>query len=106
MTPLLPIAASLIPAVADVARGAFNHAGAGQSAADPASFAAMMRKAAGEAASALGEAEAISIKGVQGAASIQEVATKVMAAERAVQTAIALRDRFVGALQEVSRMQV
>jgi len=50
--------------------------------------------------------EAASIAGVQGKASVQQVVDEIMSAERALQTAIAVRDKAVGAYQEVSRMAI
>lgn len=69
-------------------------------------FGEFLTRSASEAARTLGEGEAAALEGLAGRASITEVATKVMAAERTVQTAIALRDRFVAALQEISRLQI
>jgi flagellar hook-basal body complex protein FliE len=106
MTPLLPVVASILPVATDFAKNQASGAGAHGAGSDASSFTQTLARAANDAASALGEAETAAIRGVQGSASIQEVATKVMAAERAVQTAIALRDRFVASLQEISRMQV
>jgi len=70
------------------------------------SFADFLTHSAKDAARALGEAESVALDGVAGRASLTEVATKVMAAERTLQTAIALRDRFVSSLQEISRLQI
>lgn len=75
-------------------------------AATQSSFGEFLTRSAQEAARTLGEAETAALDGVMGRASASEVATKVMAAERTVQTAIALRDRFVSALQEISRLQI
>ncbi len=69
-------------------------------------FTDFLTRHAQDTAKALGEAESVSLDGVAGKASLQEIATKVMAAERSLQTAIALRDRFVSALQEISRLQI
>lgn len=70
------------------------------------SFSEFLSRAASDAATTLGEAESVAFEGLTGRASLQEVATKVMAAERTLQTAIALRDRFVSSLQEISRLQI
>lgn len=69
-------------------------------------FTDFLARSAQDAAKALGEAESASLDGVAGRASLQDIATKVMAAERSLHTAIALRDRFVSALQEISRLQI
>jgi flagellar hook-basal body complex protein FliE len=92
--------ASLVPATSPSPTGP---AGAEQA---QGSFSAFLSRAATDAATTLGEAEAAAFEGVSGRASLQEVATKVMAAERTLQTAIALRDRFVASLQEISRLQI
>ncbi|MGY6570988.1 MAG: flagellar hook-basal body complex protein FliE [Salinarimonas sp.] len=51
-------------------------------------------------------AEATSIKGIQGQASVQQVVEAVMSAEQSLNTAIAVRDKVVQAYQEISRMQI
>lgn len=51
-------------------------------------------------------AEEIAIKGVAGQAPVQEVIQKVMQAERALYTGIAIKDRALAAYQEITRMQV
>ena len=54
----------------------------------------------------LRHAEAVSISGIKGMASTQEVVEKVMAAEQSLQAAIAVRDKVVSAYLEVSRMAI
>jgi flagellar hook-basal body complex protein FliE len=51
-------------------------------------------------------AEAVSIKGLHGQASVQQVVEAVMNAEQSLQTALAVRDKVVAAYQEISRMQI
>ena len=51
-------------------------------------------------------AEATSIRGLQGQASVQQVVEAVMSAEQSLNTAIAVRDKVVQAYQEISRMQI
>jgi flagellar hook-basal body complex protein FliE len=51
-------------------------------------------------------AEATSIQGIRGEASTQAVVESVMAAERTLQTAVALRDKAVSAYLELSRMSI
>ena len=77
-----------------------------QSAPAQGSFGAFLSRSASEAARTLGDAETAALDGVSGRASAAEVAAKIMAAERTVQTAIALRDRFVSAIQEITRLQI
>ena len=50
--------------------------------------------------------EAAAIAGVEGKASVQNVVSTVMQAERDLHTAIALRDKAVAAYQEISRMAI
>lgn len=69
-------------------------------------FARFAADIAAQAASTLAAADRAAVLGVQGQASLQEVVGKLMAAERTLQTSIALRDRFVASLQEISRMQI
>jgi flagellar hook-basal body complex protein FliE len=51
-------------------------------------------------------AEATSIMGLKGQASVQQVVEAVMSAEQSLQTALAVRDKVVAAYQEISRMQI
>lgn len=73
---------------------------------DARGFARFAADIASEAAQTLAAADQAAVQGVNGQASLQEVVGKLMAAERTLQTAIALRDRFVASLQEISRMQI
>ncbi|MBX9741234.1 MAG: flagellar hook-basal body complex protein FliE [Beijerinckiaceae bacterium] len=50
--------------------------------------------------------EAASIAGLKGKMPLQDVVEAVMSAERTFQTALALRDKAVGAYQEISRMAI
>ena len=50
--------------------------------------------------------EATAISGLQGKASVQQVVEAVMSAEQTLQTAIAVRDKVVGAYQEITRMAI
>jgi flagellar hook-basal body complex protein FliE len=44
--------------------------------------------------------------GLQGKASVQQVAESVMGAERTLQTSLAIRDKAVAAYQQISQMQI
>ena len=79
---------------------------AARGAEDVRGFARFAADIAAEAAQTLAAADQAAVQGVQGQASLQDVVGKLMAAERTLQTAIALRDRFVASLQEISRMQI
>lgn len=51
----------------------------------------------------LKNAEKVSMAAVQGKAGINEIVSAVSSAEVALQTVVAIRDRFVGAYQELMR---
>ncbi|WP_018264598.1 MULTISPECIES: flagellar hook-basal body complex protein FliE [Methylosinus] len=84
--------------------------GAAQSAAassvDGASFSQVLDQLTTGVVDKVKSSEATSIAGVQGKASVQQVVDEIMSAERALQTAIAVRDKAVGAYQEISRMTI
>lgn len=90
-----------------------NPAG-GTSAANPgaattvggADFGTVLSQVATNAMDAVKSAEATSIQGIRGEASTQAVVESVMAAERTLQTAVALRDKAVSAYLELSRMSI
>lgn len=52
------------------------------------------------------QAEAIAVGGIQGQIPMQDVAMKIMEAERTFATAMAVRDKAVSAYLEISRMQI
>lgn len=70
------------------------------------SFLDTMAQVASTSIDTLKAGEAASISGVQGKASVQQVAEAVMAAEQTLQTAIAIRDKVVAAYQEIARMAI
>lgn len=69
-------------------------------------FASMLGRLAGETAETLRQGEAAALSGISGSLPLQTVVDRVMAAERTLQTAIAVRDKAVSAYLEVSRMQI
>lgn len=69
-------------------------------------FADVLRNFAGEAANTLREGEAAALAGIQGSLPLQTVVERVMAAERTLQTALAVRDKAVTSYLEISRMQI
>lgn len=83
-------------------------AGLSQSAdaAAEAGFGAALEAAMKDAVGQLKHAEGVSMAGVVGQASAQDVVEAVMAAERTLQTAIAVRNKVVEAYLEISRMQI
>jgi flagellar hook-basal body complex protein FliE len=70
------------------------------------SFLDTMAQVASSSIDTLKAGEASSISGIQGKASVQQVAEAVMAAEQTLQTAIAIRDKVVAAYQEIARMAI
>lgn len=81
-------------------------AGSGAGAISGLDFGAVLTDVASKGVSAIANAEAASIKGIRGEASIQQVVEAVLEAERTLQTAIAVRDKVVQAYQEISRMAI
>ena len=75
-------------------------------AADGLSFGQVLANIASDAVGTLKTAEATSISGIQGKASVQQVVEAVMSAEQTLQTALAVRDKVVAAYQELSRMAI
>lgn len=69
-------------------------------------FGDMIAKMAAQSVQTLRTTEAVAIDGVMDRAPVQQVVNQVMEAERVLQTSIALRDKFVSAIQEVGRMQI
>jgi flagellar hook-basal body complex protein FliE len=100
-----------IPSVAPVgsSQAVGTDTGRGVSAAGgprTADFAAMLGGLAADASSALKNAEATSLAGIRGQASVQQVVEAVMSAEQTLQGAIAIRDKVVSAYLELSRMSI
>lgn len=69
-------------------------------------FASMLGNAITEFSNKLRAAEAVSINGVKGTASMQDVVERVMSAEQSLQSVIAVRDKVISAYQEISRMAI
>lgn len=74
--------------------------------AGPASFAEMLSRVASDSVGTMRAAESSSIESIRGKASVQQVVDAVMAAEQTLQATIAVRDKLVGAYQELTRMQI
>jgi flagellar hook-basal body complex protein FliE len=70
------------------------------------SFDQALAQVIGTAVDTLKTGEAAAIQGVQGAVSPMKVVDSVMAAQRSLQTVLAIRDRAVSAYQEVARMTI
>lgn len=71
-----------------------------------ADFGQVLANVASDTVNTMRAGEAAAISGMRGAIPVQDVVEAVMAAERSLQTALALRDKAVGAYQEISRMQI
>ncbi len=69
-------------------------------------FAALLGNAISEFGQKMRSAEAVSIGGVKGTATLQDVVEQVMSAEQSLQAVIAVRDKVVSAYQEISRMAI
>ena len=70
------------------------------------SFGEILSQMTSEAASTIRAGESAGIAGVQGQATVQQVVDAAMSAERSLHTMIALRDKVVGAYQEISKMTI
>src|SRR4051794_19333195 len=69
-------------------------------------FAQTMANMAADAISTMKTGETTAIAGMHGKAPLQQVVQAVMQAEQALKTVVAVRDKVVGAYQEISRMQI
>jgi flagellar hook-basal body complex protein FliE len=70
------------------------------------SFGGMVSSMIGETSTALKGAEAASAKQVAGKGDLVDVVTAIGAAEMALDTVVAVRDKVVGAYSEIMRMQI
>ena len=71
-----------------------------------ASFASMLGDAAGRVANNLQQAEALSVKALQGEGDMRAIVNSVMSAEQSLQAAVTIRDKIVSAYLEISRMAI
>lgn len=79
---------------------------AGAAATDGASFESVLGNLAQSAVGSLQAAETAAKAGLAGQMPLQDVVQSVMAAERTMQTAFAVRDKIVSAVLELSHMQI
>lgn len=79
--------------------------GAGQGSAGP-DFGGMVETMVTDTATALRGAEHASIRQVAGKGDMIDVVTAIGAAESALNTVVAVRDRMVGAYNDIMRMQI
>src|SRR3954452_4514948 len=75
-------------------------------AAGTSSFGGMVSSMIGDTSTALKGAEAASAKQVAGKGDLVDVVTAIGAAEMALDTVVAVRDKVVGAYSEIMRMQI
>jgi flagellar hook-basal body complex protein FliE len=71
-----------------------------------ADFSQIMNQVSGDAIGTLKTAEATAIGGIRGAMPVHKVVEAVMAAQRSLQSTLAIRDKAVAAYQEISRMAI
>ncbi|MBX9682616.1 MAG: flagellar hook-basal body complex protein FliE [Hyphomicrobium sp.] len=102
----LPISSLTLPSVGGVgsAGGAPGVAGAAPS--GGVDFASFLKEMASNTVNSLQAGEAMSIAGIQGKATTQQVVEAVMQAEQSLHAAVAIRDKVVGAYLEISRMSI
>jgi len=69
-------------------------------------FGQMLTQVTNDTIGDLKTAEAMSISGIQGKATVQQVVEAVSHAQGSLQTALAVRDKAVSAYQEITRMTI
>ena len=94
------------PSIAPTSPARRTEPAVGSVAAPEVDFSTLIGDAVAGLAQKLKEAEAVSISGIRGMASTQDVVQQVMSAEQTLQAAIAVRDKIVAAYLEISRMSV
>ena len=94
------MAASLYAKTSNVGLGQASGGG------DEASFAQFLKQGLSDSISTIKQGEKTSAQAVMGQADITEVVQAVTNAEVTLQTVIAVRDRLVGAFQEIMRMPI
>jgi flagellar hook-basal body complex protein FliE len=86
--------------------GATTTAGSAVGASGGADFSQLMNQISGDAIGTLKTAEASAIQGIQGSAPVHTVVESIMAAQRSLQSTLAIRDKAVAAYQEIARMAI
>ena len=90
---------------ASVSAGVRSPAAAAASTQGP-TFDQVIGQVIGSAVDTLQTGEAVAIQGVMGAAPPMKVVELVMAAQRSLQTVLAIRDKAISAYQEIARMAI
>lgn len=70
------------------------------------SFSSVLQSFANSTIETLKQGEAAAVGGITGAVPVQSMVEHVLAAERTLQAAVAVRDKLVTAYLEISRMQI
>ena len=70
------------------------------------SFDQALGQVVGSAIDTLQTGEAVAIQGVEGAVAPMKVVESMMAAQRSLQTVLAIRDKAISAYQEIARMAI
>ncbi len=108
MSLFIPLVANAVGSIAGAAATALTQgpqpARASQS--GDVSFADILENFASQKIDGVKSGEAAAISGVTGDLPVHQVVDRVMTAERDLQTMIALRDKAVGAFQEITRMSI
>jgi len=84
----------------------FGAAGAAPTNAGSGDFGQVLSQIIGGAIDTVKTGEATAIQGLEGSAPAFKVVEAVMAAQRTLQSALAIRDKAVSAYQEISRMAI
>jgi len=101
-----PIANAAAAAYANAGKIASTGLQARDGAQDGAGFGDLVRKAADSAVDSLKQGEQASLQGVMGKADIAQVAAAVANADATLQTIVAVRDRVIGAYQDIIKMTI
>jgi len=86
--------------------GTLDLGGSEEAGATPGGFGNMLESMITDAAGSMRAAETASAKQVAGKGDLIDVVTAIGAAEMALDTVVAVRDRVVGAYSEIMRMQI
>lgn len=90
---------------AAVSKGeSISSSGAGGASGD--GFSNLVTNSAQEAVNIVKNAEQVSAAGITGKASVTEVVSAVNSADMALQTVVAIRDKAIGAYQDIIKMQI
>ena len=101
-----PLALDLIKDLTGGTSGTTSTSGAVAGQTNQASFASVLGGITSNMVQDLRNAETTSLNGIMGKASTREVVDSVMAADQALQTATAFRDKIVSAYLEISKMPI